>query len=276
MSADQVKEFFTRCLQTVESACKVTFRSRKASVLPADSHRDMLILGNGPSLKKMIAEKGDFMADKALMVVNFAALSDEYASLQPHYYVLADPVFFTDQARCGKLFDALVEKTAWDLALCVSADARRESWWQQKIAANPRIRVYYFNMTPVEGFSWFTHTAYAKGWGTPRPRNVLIPSIMLALRMPFDTIYLGGADHSWLKEISVDDHNVVIQSLQHFYDKNGDERYVSSFHLHHLLQSMYIAFKAYHTIQEYALSAGKKIVNVTEGSYIDAFPRQKI
>ena len=131
-------------------------------------------------------------------------------------------------------------------------------------------------MTPIEGFQCFAHWAYKKGWGMPRPRNVLIPSIMMALRMPFETIYVAGADHSWLKEIWVNDDNVVMEDLNHFYDKNGSERYVSDKHLHDILFSMYVAFRSYHVIRDYADMLGTQIYNVTEGSYIDAFDRWKL
>ena len=44
---------------------------------------------------------------------------------------------------------------------------------------------------------------------TDCPHNVLIPSIAIGLRLPFKKIYLAGADHSWLPEITVTDDNEV-------------------------------------------------------------------
>ena len=129
-------------------------------------------------------------------------------------------------------------------------------------------------MTPVEGFDWFAHRCYKSGLGMPRPRNVLIPSIMTGLAMDYNVIYVAGADHSWLKEIWVNDDNIVMEDLNHFYDKKGAEQYVSTKHLHDLLLSMHIAFKSYHDIKRYASRLNKKIYNITKGSFIDAFERK--
>lgn len=269
--------FLTELWQTCLSVVKILLQSRSAEVPQKPEGTDeMVVLGNGPSLRPFIENKRDFFDGKALLAVNYAVLSDYYTDLKPHYYVVADPAFFCNPDHCNKLFDAMAAKTSWNLELYLSGHARRSTAWQSKLAGNPHIRVHYFNMTPVEGFRWFTHLAFKKGWGTARPRNVLIPSVMMALRMPFHTIYVAGADHSWLKEIWVTEDNVVMEDLNHFYDQKGAVRYVSDKHLHDLLLSMHIAFKSYHFIEDYARSIHKKIYNVTEGSFIDAFDRKKI
>ena len=274
---EQWQSFFAKLEQTILSLAKIILQSRRvARPVKVDDNQKIVVLGNGPSLRKLIEEKRDFLDGKALLAVNYAVLSDYFAELKPQYYLVADPAFFFTDEHCDKLFDALAANTHWDMELYLSTHARKATKWKKKLAANPYIHVCYFNMTPVEGFQWFTHPAFQKGLGMPRPRNVLIPSIMTALRMGYQTIYVAGADHSWLKEIWIDDNNRVIEDLQHFYDKKGSERYVSDKRLHDLLYSMYIAFKSYHIINDYAESVDKKIYNVTPGSYIDAFERIKI
>ena len=272
-----LQSFFAECNETFLSLVKILLQSKPVGK-PVKScyHDEIVVLGNGPSLRSLIESKRDFLTDKSLLAVNYAVLSDYFTELKPDYYLVADPAFFFQQEHCDRLFDALAEKTVWNLDLYLSVHAKKSKSWQEKIKSNPYIHVHYFNMTPVEGFQWFEDLAYNKGWGTPRPRNVLIPSIMVALRMPFKTIYIAGADHSWLKEIWVDENNVVMEDLNHFYDKKGSQRYVSDRHLHDLLFSMYVAFKSYHTIRRYADDRSKQIYNVTEGSYIDAFDRKKI
>ncbi|WP_321334266.1 hypothetical protein [uncultured Bacteroides sp.] len=272
-----MQSFLTKLWQTFLSIIKILLQSKRIDKpLETDEHEAIVILGNGPSLRPLIEQKNYFLEDKALLAVNYAVLSAYYTELKPHYYLVADPAFFLNSDHCDKLFDAMAMKTTWDIELHLSVKARKSNTWQSKLASNPYIHIHYFNVTPVEGFTCFMHLAFRKGWGTPRPRNVLIPSIMVALKMPFHTIYIAGADHSWLKEIWVNDDNVVIEDLNHFYDKKGSERFVSDKHLHDLLLSMYVAFKSYHIIEAYTRSIGKKIYNVTEGSFIDAFDRKKI
>ncbi len=112
----------------------------------------------------------------------------------------------------------------------------------------------------------------------PRPRNVLIPSIMIAVKMGYKNIYVAGADHSWTKTLSVNDRNEVVSIQPHFYKEDEkEERRIRTdylrYPLHQILYSFYVAFRSYFTIQRYAESQGVKIYNVTPGSFIDAFPR---
>lgn len=274
---EKMQCFLTNLWQTLLSIVKIVLDSKPISMpFSVGEETEIVILGNGPSLRPMIETKRYFWEGKSLLAVNYAVLSDYYTELKPRYYVVVDPAFFTNKEHCDKLFDAMVAKTNWALHLFLSGKARKSTMWKEKLKGNSWIIIHYFNMTPVEGFRWFTHLAFRKGWGTPRPRNVLIPSIMIALRLPFRTLYIAGADHSWLKEIWINDDNIVIEDLNHFYDKKGSERFVSDRHLHDLLFSMHIAFKSYHVIENYARVLGKKIYNITEGSFIDAFERRKI
>lgn len=242
----------------------------------ADTFSEIVILGNGPSLRPLIEDKGYFLRDKALLAVNYAVLSEYYNRLKPGYYLVADPVFFSGDEHCDKLFDTMASKTDWHMELYLSAHARKANGWKKKLKDNPYIHVHYFNMTPVEGLKCFTRLAFRKGWGCPRPRNVLVPSIMTALRMDYQTIYLAGADHSWLKDTWVNDENVVMEHLPHFYEEKGNGLYTSDKRLHDLLLSLHVAFKSYHAVEDFARYIHKKIYNITPGSYIDAFGRMKI
>ena len=115
----------------------------------------------------------------------------------------------------------------------------------------------------------------------PRPRNVLNPSLMLALRMGFKHIYVAGADHTWTQTLSVTDDNQVVSIQPHFYkeDKKEEARQATVYHkfpLYKLMYSFYVAFKSYFTIRRYAESINAEIINITPGSFIDAFKRMKV
>ena len=112
----------------------------------------------------------------------------------------------------------------------------------------------------------------------PRPRNVLIPSLMVGLRMGYRRIVIVGADHTWTRTLSVDDQNRVVSIQPHFYKDNDkeQERVASVYRdvrLHEVLGSMAIAFRSYHAIADYAARCDVSILNATPGSFIDAFPR---
>ena len=150
-----------------------------------------------------------------------------------------------------------------------------------EVAKNGKIKVCFYNLTPVEGFNWVENFAYGSGLGMPRPRNVLIPSLMLALRMGFKHIYVAGADHTWTQTLSVTDDNQVVSIQPHFYkeDEREEKRVrkdYMNYPLHQILQSFYVAFRSYFTIARYASHRSVKIFNITPGSFIDAFPRLSI
>lgn len=279
---ESIKEGLGKVTQDVMSLVKVCLLSRKASALPKPREEEMVILANGPSLQTTVSSHRDFLEGKALMAVNFFAVSEEFTQLKPEYYLIADPLFWLLDDSREKLFGALASKTDWPMNFFVPVKAFKDKRWQQMIAANPNIKVCRYNSTPIEGSRSLSHMLYRQGLGVPRPHNVLIPSIAQALRMPFRRIYLAGADHSWLPEITVTDDNEVLMNQKHFYDRGKSkasgvkQENLNTARLHTILFHMYTAFKAYFTLREYAGSLGKEIVNITPGSYIDAFRRQKL
>ncbi len=240
------------------------------------AYKELVVLGNGPSLRPLLSDHSSFLEGKDLMVVNFSATTDEYAELRPKFYLLMDPAFFDDEATRQKLFVPMVEKTEWKMHLFAPVSARKHPVWQEMVSRSPYIHIHWFNATPVEGLLAFRHFYYKKRLGMPRPRNVLVACLMVALQLPYDTIYLAGADHSWMKEIWVDENNVVVEDRAHFYDKNSTQRVVSSHKLHDLLNSMAVAFRSYHEVEAYSKKTGKKIINITPGSFIDAFGKMSI
>ena len=116
--------------------------------------------------------------------------------------------------------------------------------------------------------------------------------MILGINLGFKKIFVAGADHSWLKELFVTELNEVLLSQKHFYDKEtlneetdknkptpkpmylggtGQTR-----KLHEVLLKFYYSFRSYWDIKNYAEALSVSILNITPGSYIDAFERQKL
>jgi|AGTN01.1.fsa_nt_gi hypothetical protein len=262
---------------TLLSLLRVILLSRKVKPFSLPVYgKELVILGNGPSLRRLLSDQSFFLEEKDLLMVNFSAVSDDFTLFRPKFYLLMDLAFFEDEATRKKLLMPMVEKTDWEMHLFVPISARKHAAWQEMVSRSPYIRIHWFNATPIEGLAAFRHFCYKKGIGMPRPRNVLVACLMVALRLPYDTIYLAGADHSWMKEIWVDDNNVVNEDRAHFYDKESAQRVVSPHRLHELLNSMAIAFRSYHEVEAFSRAIGKKIINITPGSFIDAFERMSV
>ncbi|MDE6587901.1 MAG: hypothetical protein K2K40_06155 [Paramuribaculum sp.] len=255
----------------VESRGRTRVKAPEAPTLP------LVVMGNGPSLNDTIADCRRQLEVLPLLAVNFAALSPEFGQLRPSYYVLADPVFFAPatEGNVGKLRDAFA-RIDWPVTLFVPIRSKAAA--HRLTAGNANITVAGFNPVGVEGFELLEEKAFDLGLGMPRPRNVLIPSLMIAISLGFKTIYVAGADHSWMKTLDVTDDNTVVSVQPHFYAESNEEKArVTSVYkdvrLHEVVYSFYVAFKSYFTIERYARRRGVSIYNVTPGSFIDAFQR---
>ncbi len=278
-ASDSFASLLGRAGDSLKSIVKLALKSRKSTVSKVASSDDsIIIMGNGPSLNDAIENSFDKLTTIPTLAVNFAANAPQFTQLRPRYYVLADPHFFvaTDDVNVKKLMNNL-SSIDWTMTLFVPFETKKRGF----VIDNENVKVEYFNFLAVEGFEWLENWAYASGRGMPRPRNVLIPSIMIAMKLGYGNIYVTGADHSWTKTLSVNERNEVVSIQPHFYKEDEQEQkrikvdYLK-YPLHQIIYSFYVAFKAYHKIQRYALHRGVKVYNSTPESFIDAFPRKSL
>lgn len=264
---------------TLRSIVKIALLSRRPDRAPVH-HRGgrIIVMGNGPSLNDAIANHADVIASTPSMAVNFAALSPALSRLRPEYYVLADPHFFKDadgpDDNRSKLRDAM-NAVSWPMRLFVPVKYRKRA---AALYGGPMVTVRGFNAVGAEGFDCIIHRAYAAGLAMPRPRNVLIAAIMLAVGEGFDELVVLGADHSWMKTLAVTDDNEVVSVQPHFYAESAHEEArvrheYRGYRLHDIVGSFAVAFRSYHQIERYARRRGVRIINATPGSFIDAFER---
>jgi hypothetical protein len=237
---------------------------------------ELVVLGNGPSLKTFLEEKSAFLAGKELMCVNYAVESPRFEELKPRYYIAVDPVVYSP-AEIDRVFGNLTRKTAWELHLFVPSRYRRMTAWRQALRENPHIRVHLVNITPVEGAEAICFPLYRARLGMPRPRNVLIPSLMCGLWMGYKTICTAGVEHTWHLQLWVDEQNRLMIDDRHFYNADSEnKRRHGQFRMDTLFRSLYIVFASYHTIERFSRRLGARIYNITERSFIDAFERKSV
>lgn len=275
-TADRISSFFSATGDALKSIAKMIVESRRNTVAQHDSALGdtLVILANGPSLRQTMQEHADMLASATTMAVNFAANTEEFQRLRPALYVLADPHFFrSEEPNVQQLWQHLRE-AEWSPVLYVPAKYAKRA---RELA--PEMHIEKYNAVGVEGWRWLRHAAYKLGLGMPRPHNVLIAAIMVAIQAGFKEIYLTGADHSWLQTLSVGDDNAVLSIQPHYYadEKRELRRSAADYRgrrLHTVLRSFSLAFQGYHLIADYAATRGIRIFNSTPGSFIDAFPRK--
>lgn len=279
---DTVKKGF----QALETIIRVLLLSKWRVKIPGRlKAEDCVILGNGPSLKRDLQAFREFISGKDLVCVNHFPSSDLYEKLKPCIFVTTAPDLWLDDIderfvkQSKILFDNLAKKTTWPLEFYIPFEAFRHKRWLSQLSGNKNIEIKYFNNIPVEGWAWFKYFCFSRKWGMPRPHNVMIPSLMICLWKKYKNMYLLGADHSWLSEISVTEKNEVLIHQKHFYDEHSskglplDKRGKGKRNLSELLHKFMTAFASYFEIRHYSDHLGRKIYNATKGSFIDAFER---
>lgn len=274
-------DFISKLGATTKSIIKIALLSKTVRRVHADNtDKPMIILANGPSLRETIDSKFEILASHPLLCVNFAANAPEFFDLKPSYYVIADQHFYNalDDPNVKKLWQNL-GNVNWPMLLFV--DNRYRNKLRSKVQLPEYVKIETFNTVGAEGFASFEKIAYTTRLAMPRPRNVLIPAIMIGIQLGYKTIYICGADHSWMHDICVNENNEVVSGMNHFYKEDNKEIERSrneyrGYKLHQIIKSFYTAFLSYHKIRRFADSKGVNIYNATPSSYIDAFERRPI
>lgn len=281
MKTASITSWCQKAGNTAVGLAKVALLTGKCGITPvSDGAETLIIMANGPSLSDTIANHTPSLDAHRLLAVNFAANTDEFYRFKPEFYVLADPAFFVEKGyeNVERLWSNFAERVTWPMRLFVP---RKMLGRINTAALGGNITVEGFNMVGVEGFGWFERMVYGSGRAMPRPRNVLIPSLMCAIKMGFKNIYLTGADHSWTRTLEVDENNMVVTVQPHYYHDNNEEHsriatIYKDIRLHEIINSFYVAFRGYHLIERFARSRGVRIINSTPGSFIDAFERASL
>jgi len=281
----RVSTWFENLFLSCTTIIKVLILSKLKIEIPSRTHeKPLLILANGPSLTSQINGISDIKNYDLISVNNFP-LTPYYKSLKPFAHVMVAPEYWIKgvnedyiQNR-NALFKALKEDTNWNIILFFPYLARNYRKVYNPLFENKNIRICYFNPTPIDGFKKINFWLMHRNLGMPRPHNVLIPSLILALNLGFKEIGLLGADHSWLNDIWVDENNQVLLTQKHFYDEDTakalpmTKKGSGKRKLHEVLLKFHYSFRSYFLIKDYSIKLQAKIYNLTKGSYIDAFER---
>jgi hypothetical protein len=287
--ARSILQWLKGCCDTTFSALLIGAFSRKVDFrLALATHTEVVLLGNGPSLTGDLELNPRLGAGRDLMCVNNFVFSEDFVRLKPSYYAVMDPFYWASEAPASVLvererfFECLKSRTAWPMNLLLPLECRfSEIWKQENLCANTRIKVRFFNRTPVSGFKWFRNLAYAHDLGMPWSQNVLVGSAFLCVGLGFKRIYVLGADHSWHEEICVGKDNVLYLKQKHCYDAEEDvplepvykPNTNEAFKMHELFAAWSRVFLGHLQVAEYARERGVEILNASSKTYIDAFER---
>ena len=241
-------------------------------------HDKCFLFGNGPSLLTAIQKYESTFSDYDLIAVNQMAVTDLFEKYKPSIYILADPAYWYEEGyedlfyQADELFEALTEKTNWELQLYMPYQANIQQVIG-KLRTNSNIKIVFYNKTTFYGFNKIAYFVYNRQWGMVRPQNILCPALMLLIYSKYQTIYLAGANSDWMKNIWVDEKNQLRLQDEHYYFEEQQNGLVLPCSMDEQCISLYYAFNGYKEIHKYALSKKIKIYNTYKHSFIDAFEK---
>ena len=257
---------------------RVKYKKYYIPLSEKESYRPMIILANGPSLKddfpnvySLVEETGSSVA-----VVNHFALSPHFKKLKPQYYLIADRVFFWERTdeKNSAIYKVLNNDVDWPMQFIIPIQEKR--FVENKIT-NPNITIVPLCILLYSGPNRYKYWVYKKGISVPSFVNISVMALYYALNMGAKEIYLYGVDHTFLREITVDDQNRLCSFDKHFY---GNEMRIippkndgTILRMKDFVYDKYLTFVEHDNIRGYADYLGAEIINCTRCSCIDSYTR---
>jgi hypothetical protein len=281
-----LEKFFQNLYRSVSGIAKVLILSKFKNNIPVVNRLNCIVLGNGPSLKESIKKYENIISRTPLVCVNHFAKAEEFYKYKPSYYVLLDPGFFIlkQRADIAATIHALKDTITWDLTLFVPSMFRNDPDINYLVERKANVKISFFNYTIVKGFEQFAFYLYKKNLAMPQFYNVLGAAVFLTINMGYKKIWILGSDHSWFKDMYVNEDNGVCLTDSHFYDSEIKKEPVfikdpfteKNVKAGSFFFALHRVFDSYYLLNKYATYKKAKIYNSSEVSYIDAFERKKI
>lgn len=247
----------------------------------------IIIMGNGPSLKKDIKKIPKTKNSLDIYALNYFALTKSFNKIKPNFYFIVDTVFWRKDINKNfkkdnsKLFKNLI-KINWDMTLYCPENGSK--FISNKLKKNKNITVQsvkprslLFKSEKLNVFS------IKNGITKPVFNNVLIFSLWHALTREVDKVELYGADFSSFKDFIVDQKsNKLYSSPKHFYkntkaQSNSHYKYTNQNlkKIHTRLYNVSISFLQIYLLSKVAKKLGIKLLNFSSKSYLDSIERPK-
>jgi hypothetical protein len=222
------------------------------------------VVGTGPSIKTQNLEA---LGDEITFVMNAFWQHTIVEKWQPDYHFLSDSLYFDGSEQCRDFLRSMSQRMFASKFF---------------VPLHYRERIVEAEMLPLERTHWIGFGNEFHEPGTqidnidltslvPSPRSVSQLCIMAAMYMGCSPIYLLGLDHDWLAHTGFN---------KHFYEGNAglDSHPAVKPALTHLgyrinMESQLILWTGYEKLREIAEREGCRIINATNGGFLDVFER---
>ena len=261
---------------------RTKFHSRVSKTLLRG--RSVAIVMNGPTLRSDLDRMQRSVKVNEYICANHLADTDLFTQLRPSIYVFSDPYFYSkdasDELVAARIatFDNINSKCNWPMIIAMPNEPSVDSFAEQ-FGENPHLQVCWFNSS---GFPADYNALLGNLWDfglCAPPGNVLVQSLYLCGFMRAKEVFLLGANWSFHTNIEVDQRtNEFYKVRQHVYGSKKELSYtchrkIEKANLEHEFRSLYVGFKELRAVRDYLNTRKVKVVNFTESSFIDVFPR---
>jgi len=288
------KEVLRRTVESVFSALAIIVEPGVGRIRPPPRRVDRIaILGTGPSLRETFRDFDPAnLSQVALMSVNEGYKAEDFSALKPSYHLIADPVYWDESSydEHGRPLVASLAGAQWQITLFMPSRSRGSRLHSALTEA--KANVLFFRSTAIKGLPWFEYFAFIAKLGMPRPQNVLVAAISVALWMGYGEVAIVGADHTWHREIELSDANVLLVRQVHSYDSevewkpflkpSGISRTLlrkplsasDTFSVREIFLAWAVVHESYEKLHTIARRSGAHVWNCSSTTFIDAFERK--
>ena len=259
MNKFELKERMDKCLYSLYNVIAdiiFLFRFKEKRLLKNNSRYENIykskrcfILGTGPSLSKLTPQQIDFLKKEVVFGVNSFYKAPIVKEIIPKYYFLVDNAYWE---RIPNTYTDVFEqyKDADTILVTLSAAEFRV----KELGIKMPVIYQYCHNYPIKNvrFDFSKNTSITM--------NVVGNAITLAMYMGFHEIYLLVCDYN----------SFAFSHEVHCYDDKDEPRELKN-RMAFLLKYYGITTEFHYLIQKTAQKNGRKIVNLTDGSLLDAY-----
>lgn len=211
------------------------------------------ILGTGPSLDRLEESELALVNESVVFGVNSLYKSRVGKLVAPRYYTLVDNLYW--ESWSGAFEDVARVYKASPPIFITDPRARHIA----AATANSKVPLYiHAKKYPVGRVdSDLSHNVFAT-------MNVVSNTILAAMYLGFKEVYLLGCDYNAF----------CTQGHGHCYD-DGHETSQYEYSLAFYLKYYHLTTEFHYLIARLALKQGVKVINLTPGSLLDAYPRKR-
>lgn len=215
------------------------------------------ILGTGPSLRLLTSDQIENLKGEYLFGVNSFYKADKFKILKPSFYALTDTKYLdVSSGEFSKVFKSYKEEPP-----VLITDYRSKAVLDDSLSFKGTVFLYQKNY-PI------SNMRLDLSGNSSITMNVVGTCIQSAIYMGFKEIYLLGCDYSAFCNLGEG----------HCYDDAAElsDLKESSYNLAFYLKYYHLTTVFHYLLRKEADKVGVRVINVTESSLLDAYPKKSI